>query len=56
MRDWALSRVIWVACRGFTSAKNRRHLRQGDHHYIIGEKLRSSSAEAGAALPGKAAR
>jgi hypothetical protein len=50
MRDWALSRVIWVAGRGFASAKNRRYLRSGDHHYIIGEKLRSGSAEAGAAL------
>jgi len=50
MRDWALSRVIWVADRGFTSAANRRYLRQGDHHYIIGEKLRSGSAEAQAAL------
>ncbi len=50
MRDWTLSRVIWVAGRGFTSAANRRYLRQGDHHYIIGEKLRSGSAEAQAAL------
>jgi Transposase DDE domain len=48
MRDWALSRVVWVAGRGFTSAENRRYLRAGDHHYIIGEKLRSGSA--GAAL------
>jgi Transposase DDE domain len=50
MRDWTLSRIVWVADRGFTSAKNRRYLRQGDHHYIIGEKLRSGSAEAAAAL------
>jgi hypothetical protein len=50
MRDWALSRIVWVADRGFTSAANRRHLRSGDHHYIIGEKLRPGSAEAGAAL------
>ena len=50
MRDWTLSRVIWVADRGFASAGNRRYLRQGDHHYIIGEKLRSGSAEAAAAL------
>jgi Transposase DDE domain len=50
MRDWTLSRVVWVADRGFTSADNRRYLRKGDHHYIIGEKLRSGSAEAGAAL------
>jgi hypothetical protein len=50
MRDWALSRVVWVADRGFTSAENRRWLRKGGNHYIIGEKLRSGSAEAGAAL------
>ena len=50
MRDWTLSRVVWVADRGFTSAENRRYLRAGDHHYIIGEKLRSGSAEADAAL------
>ena len=50
MRDWTLSRIVWVADRGFTSAANRRHLRSGDHHYIIGEKLRSGSAEADAAL------
>ena len=50
MRDWCLSKVVWVADRGFSSAENRRYLRAGDHHYIIGEKLRSGSAEAAAAL------
>ena len=50
MRDWSLSRVVWVADRGFTSAANRRYLRKGGNHYIIGEKLRSGSAEAAAAL------
>jgi hypothetical protein len=50
LRDWTLARVIWVADRGFASAENRRWLRRGDHHYIIGEKLRSGSAEASAAL------
>jgi IS4 transposase len=50
LRDWTLTRVIWVADRGFASAENRRYLRRGDHHYIIGEKLRSGSAEATAAL------
>src|SRR5207247_2438770 len=48
--DWSLSRVIWVADRGFTSAENRRYLRKGANHYIIGERLRSGSAEAEAAL------
>jgi hypothetical protein len=50
MRDWSLSRVVWVADRGFTSAENRRCLRRGRNHYIIGERLRSGSAEADAAL------
>jgi len=50
LRDWTLARVIWVADRGFASAENRRYLRRGDHHYIIGEKLRSGSAESTAAL------
>jgi hypothetical protein len=50
MRDWSLGRVIWVADRGFTSKANRRFLQQGGGAYIIGEKLRSGSAEAQAAL------
>jgi hypothetical protein len=50
MRDWTLSRVIWVADRGFTAEANRRWLRTGDPHYILGEKLRSGSAETTAAL------
>src|SRR5438477_4517416 len=50
MRDWTLARVVWVDDRGFTSAANRSYLRSGDQHYIIVEKLRSGSAEAGAAL------
>jgi transposase len=50
MRGWSLSRVIWVADRGFTSAENRRYLRKGGNHYIIGERLRSGSPEAEAAL------
>jgi len=50
LRDWTLSRIVWVADRGFSSAENRRYLRRGDHHYIIGEKLRSGSAASKAAL------
>ncbi|WP_326828440.1 IS1634 family transposase [Streptosporangium sp. NBC_01810] len=50
MRDWTLSKIVWVADRGFASAANRRYLRQGDHHYIIGEKLRSDSPEITTAL------
>jgi Transposase DDE domain len=50
LRHWTLSRVVWVADRGFTSTENRRYLRKGGNHYIIGERLRSGSAEADAAL------
>ena len=50
MRDWSLGRVIWVADRGFTSRENRKFLQEGAGGYIIGEKLRSGSAEAKAAL------
>jgi hypothetical protein len=55
LRDWTLGKVVWVADRGFTSAANRRHLAAGGHEYILGEKLRSGSAEAAAALarPGR---
>jgi transposase len=55
LKEWTLSRVIWVADRGFASAENRRYLRRGDDHYIMGEKLRSASKEAQAALarPGR---
>jgi transposase len=50
MRDWTLARIIWVADRGFASAANRRMLRAGDHHYILGEKLRTNTAEVNTAL------
>ena len=50
LREWALSKVIWVADRGFTSEKNRRALMQGGGGYIIGEKLRSGTPEVKAAL------
>jgi hypothetical protein len=50
LRDWTLGRVIWVADRGFTSTQNRRHLAAGADGYILGEKLRSGSPEAAAAL------
>ena len=55
LRDWTLGKVVWVADRGFTSAENRRHLAAGGHGYILGEKLRSGSADAAAALarPGR---
>jgi DDE family transposase len=50
MRDWTLGKLIWVADRGFSSAENRRYLQRGAGGYIIGEKLRSGSAETQAAL------
>jgi hypothetical protein len=50
MRDWSLGRVVWVADRGFSSKENRKFLQQGGGAYIIGEKLRSGSAEVKAAL------
>jgi hypothetical protein len=45
-----LGRVVWVTDRGFASAENRRYLQRAGGHYISGEKLRSESAEARAAL------
>ena len=55
LRDWTLARVVWVADRGFASAANRRYLQRAGGHYILGERLRSGSAEAAAALarPGR---
>ena len=55
LRDWTLGKVVWVADRGFTSKENRRALAAGAGGYILGEKLRSGSAEAAAALsrPGR---
>jgi transposase len=50
LRAWTLSRIVWVADRGFTSDKNRRALMRGAGNYIIGEKLRSGSAEVNSAL------
>ncbi len=50
LRGWNLSRVIWVLDRGFTSEQNRRYLQRAGGHYIVGEKLRSGSREAAAAL------
>jgi Transposase DDE domain len=50
MRDWTLSRIVWVADRGFSSARNRRFLQRGAGNYIIGEKLRSESPLVKAAL------
>ncbi|MCV2491895.1 IS1634 family transposase [Geodermatophilus sp. YIM 151500] len=55
LRDWTLARIVWVADRGFASAENRRYLQRAGGHYLLGERLRSGSAEAAAALtrPGR---
>jgi hypothetical protein len=50
LRQWSLSRVVWVADRGFSSKENRRALMAGGGGYIIGEKLRTGSPEVQAAL------
>ncbi|MDQ5834868.1 MAG: IS1634 family transposase, partial [Actinomycetota bacterium] len=50
LRGWNLARVIWVLDRGFTSERNRRYLQRSGGHYIVGEKLRSDSPDAQAAL------
>jgi transposase len=50
LRSWKLSRVVWVADRGFQSAENRRYLQRAGGHYILGEKLRGNDKEANAAL------
>jgi hypothetical protein len=55
LREETLARIVWVGDRGFTSAANRADLRAGGHGYILGERLRSGSADAQAALarPGR---
>lgn len=50
LKSWKLTRVVWVADRGFSSAENRRYLQRAGGHYIIGEKLRGDNREAQAAL------
>jgi hypothetical protein len=50
LRAWKLSRVVWVADRGFQSEENRRYLQRAGGHYILGEKLRGSDEEANTAL------
>jgi transposase len=50
LKAWKLTRVVWVADRGFSSAENRRYLQRAGGHYIIGEKLRGDNREAQAAL------
>ncbi len=54
LRDWKLTRVVWVTDRGFASAENRRLLQRGGSHYIQAEKLRGvGEAEVALARPGR---
>ena len=54
LRAWKLTRVVWVADRGFSSEENRRYLQRAGGHYIIGEKLRGDyrGARRGVGPPG----
>jgi hypothetical protein len=54
LRDWKLTRVVWVTDSGFASAANRRLLQRGGGHYIQAEKLRGvGEAEAALARAGR---
>jgi hypothetical protein len=54
LKEWKLSRVVWVTDRGFASADNRRTLQRAGGHYIQAEKLRGvAEAEAALARPGR---
>jgi hypothetical protein len=50
VRDWTLSKIVWVAGRGLSSDRQPPLPAPGRHAYIIGEKLRSDSPEIKAAL------
>ncbi len=54
LRDWKLGRVIMVD-RGFASEENLRYMQRAGGGYIAGEKLRSGSplAEAALSRPGR---
>jgi hypothetical protein len=50
LRDWRLTRMLWVTDRGFASEHNRGVLRTGGGHYIQAEKLRHVTGEVARAL------
>ncbi len=54
LAGWNLSRMVWVADRGFASTANRAYLTRGGGHYIHAEKLRNTNAEAAARWPAPA--
>ena len=54
LRNWKLTRVVWVTDRGFASAESRRLLQRGGGHYIQAEKLRGNTeGQAALARPGR---
>jgi Transposase DDE domain len=55
LRDWKLTRMVWVTDRGFASKENRRIPQTGGGHYIQAEKMRHATGEVAAALarPGR---
>jgi hypothetical protein len=54
LRDWRLTRMLWVTDRGFACEANRRILQTGGGHYIQAEKLRGHGANS--AVPAALAR
>jgi len=55
LRAWKLSRVVWIADRGLSSAENRRYLQPAGGRHIIGEKLRGDPPRRPPRRPAKAA-
>ena len=48
MQDWTLSKIVWVADRGFSSERNRRYLRQYySRGFTLGYRQRPSVAALG---------
>jgi len=58
LAGWKLSRVVWVVDQGMNGEDQRLAFQRGGGHVIMGEKMRSGSAEAAEALkrPGRFAR
>ena len=51
MRDWTLSKIVWVADRGFSSDHNRRYLRRGGHATSSARSCADSPRGQGRAVP-----
>jgi hypothetical protein len=41
---WRLGRLVWVMDRGMASEENAIRLQEAGHHFILGERMRSSKA------------